>query len=154
VVRSGIAIVALFFCGFVGWAAIAPLDSAIISPGKVIAQSPRGLIAARVRAEDIADVRPGATVKVDLSAYKARRLPMLTGVVSQISPDTIEDTRTGQPYFAVRIDLDRASLKDTPEARLIPGMPVQVEIPTGSHTALEYLIEPIHDVMRNGMREK
>jgi multidrug efflux pump subunit AcrA (membrane-fusion protein) len=99
-------------------------------------------------------VRAGTTVKVDLSAYKARRLPMLTGVVSQISPDAIEDTRTGQPYFAIRIDLDRAGLTDYPETQLIPGTPVQVEIPTGSHTALEYLIEPIRDVMRNGMREK
>jgi hypothetical protein len=33
-------------------------------------------------------------------------------------------------------------------------MPVQVEIPTGAHTALEYLLEPIRDVIHNGMREK
>jgi len=33
-------------------------------------------------------------------------------------------------------------------------MPVEVAIDTGKRTALEYLIEPITDVFRRGMREK
>jgi multidrug efflux pump subunit AcrA (membrane-fusion protein) len=94
------------------------------------------------------------TVKVDLSANKVRRLPMLTGIVSYLSPAAIEDVRTGQSYFLARVSLDHAPLRRYPDVRILPGMPVQVEIPTGAHTALDYLLEPISEVMHNGMREK
>jgi hypothetical protein len=33
-------------------------------------------------------------------------------------------------------------------------MPVEVAMQTGAHTALDYFIEPIRAVLRNGMREK
>lgn len=157
VVRSGVAIVVLFFAFFLGWAALAPLESATISFGIIVADTarPNGgvAVAARVRAEDIADVRIGMTAKVDLSGNKLRRLPVLTGVVTGISPRMLEDPRTGQGYFLARLSFGRAALAGFPDA-MLPGMPVRVEIPTGAHTALEYLIEPITDVVHNGMREK
>jgi hypothetical protein len=158
VVRTGVIIVALFCVGFLGWAAIAPLESAIVSPGVVVLQSPtRGdqlRVNVRIRPQDADEVRTGMTAKIDLSAHKVRRLPMLTGIVSYVSPAAIEDARTGQTYFLARVSLDGAPLMDYPDARILPGMPVQVEIPTGAHTALEYLLEPIRDVIHNGMREK
>jgi hypothetical protein len=154
VVRTGIAIVVLFFLVFVGWGALAPLESAIISSGVVVADQAGGLggvsIAMRVPPEDVDEVRPGVTAKVDLSAHKVRRLPMLTGRVTYVSPKAFEDPRTGQAYFLARLSLDRADLP----VRMLPGMPVRIEIATGAHTALEYLVEPISDVMHNGMREK
>jgi hypothetical protein len=157
VVRTGIAIVALFSLAFVGWGALAPLECAIISSGVVVADQALGpggvAIAMRVPPEEADEVRPGMTAKVDLSAHKVRRLPMLTGLVTYVSPTALEDPRSGQAYFLARLSLDRESLESLP-ARMLPGMPVRVEIPTGAHTALEYLIEPISDVMRNGMREK
>ncbi|HEX4158475.1 MAG TPA: HlyD family type I secretion periplasmic adaptor subunit [Rhizomicrobium sp.] len=111
-------------------------------------------IEARLRPQDADEVHAGMTAKVDLSAYKARRLPMLTGTVTYVSPDTLEDPHTGQPYFLVHVLVDRSILKDYPAARFIPGMPVQIEIQTGAHTALNYFLEPIRDVMHNGMREQ
>jgi multidrug efflux pump subunit AcrA (membrane-fusion protein) len=158
VVRSGVAIVAVFFLVFVVWAAFAPLESAIISPGVVVANSPPGQdtvgIAMRLRPEDAGDVRQGMTAKIDLSARRMRRLPILTGVVTYVSPRAIEDARTGQLYFLVRLSLDFEPLRGYSDARTLPGMPVQVEIPTGTRTTLDYLLEPIRDVMHNGMREK
>jgi HlyD family secretion protein len=52
------------------------------------------------------------------------------------------------------VTVDRASLKDYPDAKIVPGMPVEVAIDTGQHTALDYFIEPITDVFRRGMRER
>lgn len=157
VVRTGVVIVVLFFVGFLGWAALAPLGSAMIASGIVVTNAGHDAggmsIAMRVAPEDADEVRPGMTAKVDLSANKVRRLPMLTGVVTWVSPRAFQDPRTGQGYFLARLALDRASLAGF-SAPLLPGMPVRVEIPTGAHTALEYLIAPITDVMHNGMREK
>jgi hypothetical protein len=36
----------------------------------------------------------------------------------------------------------------------MPGMPVDVEIGTGTRTMLQYLTEPVTDVLRHGLREK
>lgn len=156
VVWSGVVIVVLFFVGFVGWAALAPLESAIVSTGVVIAGAGRApgdvMIAMRVAPEHADEVWPGMTAKVDLSANKVRRLPMLTGMITYVSPRALEDPRSGQGYFLARLRLDREPLSDSP--RMLPGMPVRVEIPTGAHTMLEYLIEPVSQVVRNGMREK
>lgn len=111
-------------------------------------------VEARLRPQDADEVHIGMTAKVDLSAYKARRLPMMTGTVTYLSPDSLTDERTGQPYFMAHISVDRTILKKFPEAKIMPGLPVQVELQTGAHTALNYFLEPIRDVMRNGMREK
>jgi multidrug efflux pump subunit AcrA (membrane-fusion protein) len=158
VVRTGATIVALFFIGCLGWAAIAPLESAIVSPGVVVLPSPARhgqlQVNLRIRPQDADEVRTGMTVKVDLSAHKVRRLPMLTGIVSYVSPAAIDDVRTGQSFFLARVSLAQAPLISYPDVRILPGMPVQVEIPTGAHTALDYLLEPIREVMKNGMREK
>ncbi|HEY2445459.1 MAG TPA: hypothetical protein VGI20_06955, partial [Rhizomicrobium sp.] len=62
--------------------------------------------------------------------------------------------RTGQTYFLAHVSVDRSVLKDNPEAKIMPGMPVSVELQTGSHTALNYFLEPLRDVMQHGMREK
>jgi len=157
VVQAGVAIVVVFFFGFVGWATLAPLESAIISSGVVVADTAHGSdgvsIALHVSPENADEVQPGMTVKVDLSAHKARSLPMLTGIVTYVSPRALEDQRSGQAYFLARLALNLSPLKNLP-VRLLPGMPVRVEIPTGAHTAFEYLIEPIAEVMHNGMREK
>ena len=111
-------------------------------------------VEARLRPEDADDVYVGMTARVNLSAYKQRRLPMITGTVTNVSADRITDPRTEQSYFIATVSVDRTALKSFPDARLIPGMPVEVALDTGSRTALEYLFEPIRDVMRKGMRER
>ena len=111
-------------------------------------------VEAHLRPEDADDVYVGMSARVNLSAYKQRRLPMITGTVTNVSADRITDPRTGQSYFVATVSVDRSALKNFPDARLIPGMPVEVALDTGSRTALEYLFEPIRDVMRKGMRER
>jgi HlyD family type I secretion membrane fusion protein len=131
---------------------------AVIKPGdsvmEIVPLHDQLQVEAHLRPEDADDVTVGMTAKVGLSAYKQRRLPLLTGVVTSLSADRITDTRTGQAYFVADVSIDRAALKDYPNARLIPGMPIEVAFNTGSRTALEYLLEPVRDVMRKGMRER
>ena len=111
-------------------------------------------VEAHVRPEDADSVRIGMGARVNLSAYQARRLPIIEGTVNNVSADRITDTRTGQAYFNVDVTVDRSVLKDYPDARLIPGLPVEVALDTGNRTALSYFIEPVSDVFRKGMREK
>lgn len=131
---------------------------AVIKPGEtimeIVPQKDALEVEAHVRPEDADSVYAGMTARVNLSAYQQRRLPVISGVVTNISADRITDPRTGQAYFNVELTVDRTPLKDYPDARLIPGAPVEVAIDTGTRTALDYFVEPLTDVFRRGMREK
>ena len=131
---------------------------AVIKPGEtimeIVPQKDALQVEAHVRPEDAESLYAGMTARVNLSAFQQRRLPMIEGVVTNISADRITDPRTGQAYFTVELTVDRTPLKDYPDAHIIPGMPVEVAIDTGTRTALDYFVEPISDVFRRGMREK
>jgi multidrug efflux pump subunit AcrA (membrane-fusion protein) len=94
------------------------------------------------------------TARVNLGAYKQRRLPMISGIVTAVSADRLTDQRTGAPYFNVMVSVDRSQLKNYPDIRFIPGMPVDVNIDTGERTMLDYFLEPITGVFNRGMRER
>lgn len=131
---------------------------AVIKPGEtvleIVPSQDRLQVEAHVRPEDAGYVHAGMTAKVSVTAYESRRLPMITGTVTAFSADRLIDERTGAPYFVANVTVDRSNLKDYPEAKIVPGMPVEVAIDTGQRTALDYFMEPIRDVFRRGMREK
>lgn len=133
-------------------------NGAVIHPGQIIMeivpQSDGLQVEAHVRPQDANSVHVGMTARVNLSGYEQRRLPIIDGTVREVSADRIVDKRTGRAYFKVDVAVDRNELKPYPSARLIPGLPVEVELNTGRRTAFEYLSEPISDVFRKGMREK
>ncbi|HEV2562468.1 MAG TPA: HlyD family type I secretion periplasmic adaptor subunit [Rhizomicrobium sp.] len=131
---------------------------AVVRPGdtimEIVPQHDAVEVEAHVRPEDADNVHVGMAARVNLSAHQQRRLPIISGTVNNVSADRLVDQRTGQPYFTVNVTVDRSLLKDYPDARLIPGLPVEVALDTGSRTALDYFVEPITDVLRRGMREK
>lgn len=133
-------------------------SGAVIQPGETLMEIvPRKdalEVEARVRPEDADGVRVGMSARINLSAYDQRRMPMIPGIVSNVSADRLVDQRSGQAYFAVQLTVDRAPLTDEERARIMPGLPVEVSIGTGARTALEYFVEPITDVFRRGMRER
>ncbi len=130
---------------------------AVIKPGETVMEivpSRDSLqVAIRVRPEDADHVRPGMTGRINFSSYRQRRLPIIKGVVETMSADRLLDEK-GQPYFAADVTVDSSGLGPYPDARLMPGMPAEVEIDTGARTAFSYLTEPITDVFRHGLRER
>ncbi len=131
---------------------------AVLRPGdtvmEIVPANDELSVEAHVRPEDADDVHIGMTARVNLGAYKQRRLPMISGIVTAVSADRLTDQRTGQPYFNVMVSVDRSQLKNYPDIRFIPGMPVDVNIDTGERTMLDYFIEPITGVFNRGMRER
>lgn len=133
-------------------------DGAVVQPGEallqVVPQKDTLVVEARVRPEDADNVHIGMKARVDFSGYETRRLPIIDGQVTYISADRQVDPRSGEAFFTANVSVDPGVLKNYPDAKLIPGLPVDVAFNTGSRTALEYLTEPITDVFRKGMREK
>ena len=81
---------------------------AVIRPGdtvlEIVPVNDQLDVEAHVRPEDAEDVHIGMSAKVNLGAYKQRRLPMITGTVTTISADRLTDQKTGQAYFNAEID--------------------------------------------------
>jgi HlyD family secretion protein len=138
-------------------------DIKFFTPGSSIApQQPvldivpadkRLLVEAQVQPIDIEHVHIGQRVNFRLSAYKAHRVPTVEGRLVYVAADRQEDPQ-GNPFFLVRAELDRDALKPFPGVLVYPGMPADLLIIGGERSAFDFLISPILDGMRHGMREE
>jgi HlyD family secretion protein len=119
----------------------------------IVPAEERLLIEAPVAPIDIEHVHVGQRVNFRLSAYKVHRVPTVEGHLVYVAADRTQDGQ-GNPIFLVRAELDRDALKPFPGVAVYPGMPVDLLIIGGERTALNFLVSPILDGMRHGMREE
>jgi HlyD family secretion protein len=109
---------------------------------------------ARLQPQDIDHVRTGQTAFVRFSAFNQRTTPQLTGSVSYVSADTSHDQQTNASYFTVRVTLPDDERRKLAGQQLVPGMPAEVFMQTGSRTMMSYLFKPIVDQMRRAFIEQ
>jgi HlyD family type I secretion membrane fusion protein len=113
------------------------------------------VIEAHLQPAAIKDVRRGLPARVVLTAYPQRNLPIIHGVVREVSADRLTDPRTGQPYFEAQVAVDAGELAGLDgEVALMSGMPAEVMIITGERTFLDYLLRPLYDSVRKSFRER
>lgn len=133
----------------------------VVRPGEEILQiSPLDeelFVEARVRPENIANIRPGQEATVKLTAYDYTIYGTLKGRVEVVSADTFKDERARDPeaaaHYRVILRLDKSNLEGrqaTVEVR--PGMQASVELHTGAKTVLQYLLKPLYK-SREAFRE-
>jgi HlyD family secretion protein len=111
-------------------------------------------IEARLQPQDIDHVHAGQPAFVRFSAFNQRTTPQLTGSVSYVSADTSHDQQTNAPYFTVRVVLPDEERRRLAGQQLVPGMPAEVFMQTGSRTMMSYLFKPIADQMRRAFVEQ
>lgn len=148
---------------------VAPASGTVIdlkyaTPGSVIA--PRETIAdivpadtrlvteAQIRPEDINRVQPGQAAEIRFTAFRYRTTLLVQGAVVYISADRLIDRATNAPYYSVLVEADPASLKSAGELKLQAGMPAEVYINGEQRTPLQYLVEPVTQVLRRAARER
>lgn len=132
----------------------------VVRPGEEILQiiplDEELFIEARVKPEDIANVKVGQQATVKLSAYDYTIYGALHGEVSFVSADTFKDERArdDQTYYRVTLSVDMSKLTERQSALEIrPGMQATVELHTGSKTVLQYMTKPLYK-SREALREK
>jgi membrane fusion protein, epimerase transport system len=132
-------------------------SGAVIGPREVlmeiVPEDKRLIIEARIRPEDINHVRSGSPADIRLTAYKQRTTPLVQGSVAYVSGDRLVDTQSGAPYYVVHVDVPTQALADAGNLRLQAGMPAEVFIRTDERSALDYVLAPVTDYLRRGMRE-
>lgn len=132
----------------------------VVEPGKAIMEilplDDELLIEGRVRSQDIDSVKMGSKAVVRLSALSARITPMVTGVVTYVSADSIQDDPRldrSAGMYVVRVKVDQDQKQLIKGFKATPGMPAEIYIATRERTFFDYLVRPIRDSMARAFRE-
>lgn len=131
----------------------------VIGPGeRVMEIVPRGdklLITAQIQTKDVDKVKAGQEAVIRFPAFNARTTPETVGAVRQVSADAALDEKTGISYYVVLVDLPPAEVLDAAlkGKPLVPGMPAETFIRTGSQPAIAYLVKPLTDALSRSLRE-
>lgn len=108
----------------------------------------------RVNPMEVSKLHVGQAAQVKLLAFDPRTTSNLTGSVSAISPDVVQDAVTGAQYYSVRVDIPDGELAKLPAgAALVAGMPAESFFQTGERSVWSYLVGPIEQRFSHTFRE-
>lgn len=130
----------------------------VIRPGDVLMEivpvSDELVIRAQVSPLDVDNVHVGATAEIRFPAFSSRHPPLFFGEVRTLSRDRLlDDTNNRNPYFAAEITVDQSGVPKEFREKIVAGMSADVIIATGERTAIWYILGPMLNRMRFGMRE-
>jgi HlyD family secretion protein/epimerase transport system membrane fusion protein len=78
----------------------------------------------------------------------------VTGVVRDVSADSVTDSATNLTYYIARVEIPKAELAALDQSiKLVAGMPAEVLIVAEEKTVLEYVMEPFLAAFRRGLHE-
>ncbi|MDC3267726.1 HlyD family type I secretion periplasmic adaptor subunit [bacterium] len=122
----------------------------VIGPGTPIAsivpQNEELIVEAQVSPNDIDRVALGMEATIRFSAFGSS-VPTITGKLINLSADRLVDEQTGMPYYQSQIEVTEEGRTDLGNLVLLPGMPAEVFITTGSRTFLQYLFKPFTNAL-------
>jgi epimerase transport system membrane fusion protein len=128
----------------------------VIGPGNPIAdivpQNEELIIEAGVSPLDIDRIYQGQEVSIRFSTF-SRSVPTIYGTLLNLSADAITDQSTGMSYYQARIEVSPEGMEELGDLELLPGMPAEVYINTGSRTLLQYLFKPFSNSMARSLNE-
>ncbi|NWD72340.1 HlyD family type I secretion periplasmic adaptor subunit [Pseudomonas gingeri] len=129
----------------------------VISPAEslmqIVPMDDELLVEARISAQDIDQVSLGQDAVLRLSAFNRSTTPELKGQVVRLSADLVQDERTGMGFYRAGIKIPRSELTQLQGLTLVPGMPVESMIQTGTRSVISYLLKPISDHAQRAFRE-
>ena len=111
-------------------------------------------IESKILPDSIGQIYIGQKTTVRFLAFNQRTSPELTGFVSRISGDTLQDEASGISYYNVTIELKGNELAALGDVELVPGMPVESFMQTEERTVLDYLLQPLTDQLARSFKEQ
>src|SRR5262249_11687120 len=101
-------------------------------------------VEAKIPPASIDQVHVGQKVSLKFTAFNQRTTPEIEGTVTVVSADLIQDPKTNEHYFGVRVAIPQQRIKDL-QLAVIPGMPVEAFIRTDVRSMVAYLMKPLSD---------
>lgn len=140
------------------------LNVAVKSPGSVVPPGAtlaevvppleRVTLSARVSPLNIQSVSKGQKAEIRFPAFAARKPEPIFGRVETVSADAVEDQRTRETFYQVKVSVEPGAVPPALASQLVPGMPAEVLIITGERTMLTYLLGPLRDKVARAMRDE
>jgi epimerase transport system membrane fusion protein len=128
----------------------------VVGPGNSIAeivpQSEELIIEANISPLDIDRIFEGQEASIRFSSFSSA-VPTIFGTLLSFSADAFTDQNTGMSYYEARIEVSPEGMKELGDLELLPGMPAEVFINTGSRTLLQYLFKPFSNAMARSLNE-
>jgi membrane fusion protein, epimerase transport system len=128
----------------------------VISPGtpivNIVPQNEELIIEAQVSPTDIDRVTLGMEATIRFSAFGSS-VPTITGKLINLSADHLVDEQTGLSFYQSQVEVTEEGLNDLGSLVLLPGMPAEVFINTGSRTFLQYLFKPFSNALARSFIE-
>lgn len=119
---------------------------------EVVPMSDELIVEARVSPMDIDRIAVGQPATLRFSAFSSA-VPNIFGEVINVSADAFTDQNTGMTYYTARVEVTPEGMANLDGLTLVPGMPAEVFITTGSRTFLQYLMKPISNALARSFIE-
>ena len=130
----------------------------VISPGEqimlIVPDADALAVEVKIAPRDIDQVYVGQAASMRFAAFDQKTTPEIEGEVSLVSADLTQEQRTGTSYYTARVLLKPEEVARLGNAKLLPGMPVDVFIKTPGRTAFSYLIKPLRDQAERAFKER
>ncbi len=131
----------------------------VVAPGATIVELVPSedtlLIEAKIKPADIGFLRIGQDARVSISAYDSALYGSLDGVIETISPDAIEEEKTDERFYNIKVRTSAEALKSRRgDLRILPGMAAEVSVLNGKRSVLAYIIKPVADIQEKALKDK
>ena len=130
----------------------------VIPPGNpimnIVPSEDRLMVEGQVRPLDVDNVYPGQTARLRFSAFSWRTTPQVEGTVERVSADAFSDEQAGTAYYIARIVVPEDQMAKLGDVTIGPGMPVDIMFTGGERTAMEYLTDPLTDILDKALVEE
>ncbi len=120
---------------------------------EVVPQREELIIEARLSPLDIDRVSEGQEATIRFSTFSQNAVPTIFGRVISISADAFVDELTSTHYYMARIEVNPEGMEDLGDLALVPGMPAEAFITSGSRTLLQYLFKPLSNSLARSLIE-
>jgi hemolysin D len=111
-------------------------------------------VEATVFSQDIGFIHTGQAVTVKLDTFPYTRYGYVTGTVTSVSHDAVQDEKRGL-LFPVRIALSSSSMEiDGTRVALSPGMSLSAEVRTGRRRVIDYVLSPLQKAGSDAFHER
>ena len=136
---------------------IIPINDDLVIEAKILPKDIDAVLHAKNTNIITIDNITGSAIKVRILALNTRKVGLLEGVMTNVSADTIVDSKnSAMQYYLAQIRIPKSQLKSiaNKQINLYPGMPALVFIITESRTLLSYLLSPISSTLDTAFRER
>lgn len=129
----------------------------VVSPGKsllqVVPNEADLIVEAQVNPIDIDRVSNGQSANIRFTSFKSQTTPVVEGKLFSLSADAMSDANSSYSYYLARVEIPTNELAKLDGAEMVPGMPVEVLINTGSRTLFQYLTQPVRSAFARSLIE-